>query len=34
VMYIFYPNDAHRPSIKVDGYETIKKVVIKVRYAE
>ena len=32
-MYIFYPNDAHRPSIDVDG-KPIKKIVIKVRYTE
>ena len=34
VMYIFFPNDAHRPSIKVDGYDVVKKVVIKVRYTK
>ncbi len=34
VMYIFFPNDAHRPSIKVDGFDTVKKVVIKVRYSK
>jgi len=33
VMYIFFPNDAHRPSINVDG-KSIKKVVVKVRYIE
>lgn len=33
VMYIFFPNDAHRPSIDVDG-KPIKKVVVKVRYTE
>lgn len=31
VMYVFYPNDAHRPSIKVDE-NAIKKVVVKIRY--
>jgi len=34
VMYIFYPNDAHRPSIKVERDQPIKKVVIKVRYTK
>jgi biofilm protein TabA len=33
-MYIFFPGDVHRPTIKVDGYDTVKKVVIKVRYTE
>lgn len=33
-MYIFFPNDAHRPSIKVDGYDIVKKVVVKVRYTK
>ncbi|MEJ6979815.1 YhcH/YjgK/YiaL family protein [Pedobacter sp. P351] len=33
-MYIFFPTDVHRPSIKVDGYDVVKKVVIKVRYTE
>lgn len=31
-MYIFFPTDVHRPSIKVDKYDVVKKVVIKVRY--
>jgi biofilm protein TabA len=29
--FIFFPNDGHRPDIKVDGYETDKKIVIKVK---
>jgi YhcH/YjgK/YiaL family protein len=29
---LFFPGDAHRPSIKVDGYDTVKKLVIKIRY--
>jgi YhcH/YjgK/YiaL family protein len=33
-MYIFFPSDLHRPSIKVDGYDVVKKVVIKVRYTK
>lgn len=29
--FIFTPEDAHRPGIKVDGFDSVKKVVIKVR---
>jgi len=29
--FIFSPQEMHRPAIKVDGYDTIKKIVIKVR---
>lgn len=29
--FIFTPKEIHRPAIKVDGYDTIKKIVIKVR---
>ncbi len=29
--FIFSPNEVHRPAFKVDGYDTIKKIVIKVR---
>ncbi len=29
--FIFTPADIHRPGIKVDGYDTVKKVVVKVR---
>jgi YhcH/YjgK/YiaL family protein len=29
--FIFSPKDAHRPAFKVAGYDTIKKIVIKVR---
>jgi len=32
-LYIFFPNDAHRPSIRVEGHDIVKKVVVKVRYA-
>lgn len=31
--FLFFPQDAHRPSILVDGYNTVKKVVIKVKAA-
>jgi YhcH/YjgK/YiaL family protein len=29
--FIFTPEDAHRPGIKVEGFDTVKKVVVKVR---
>ncbi len=29
--FIFTPEDAHRPGIKAEGSDTIKKVVVKVR---
>jgi YhcH/YjgK/YiaL family protein len=29
--FIFTPEDAHRPGIQVAGYESVKKVVVKVR---
>jgi biofilm protein TabA len=29
--FLFFPTDAHRPGIKVDGYDKIKKLVIKIR---
>ena len=29
--FIFSPKEIHRPAFKVDGYDTIKKIVIKVR---
>jgi YhcH/YjgK/YiaL family protein len=32
VFFLFFPGDAHRPNIKVDGYDTVKKMVIKIRY--
>lgn len=31
--YLFFPQDPHRPSIKVDGYPVVKKVVLKIRVA-
>jgi YhcH/YjgK/YiaL family protein len=32
--FIFFPSDAHRPNITPGGNKVVKKVVIKVRYAE
>jgi YhcH/YjgK/YiaL family protein len=32
--FLFFPTDVHRPDIKVDGYDTLKKLVIKIRYKE
>jgi biofilm protein TabA len=32
--FLFFPQDAHRPDIKVDGFDTLKKLVIKIRYKE
>lgn len=31
--FLFFPSDAHRPNIKVKGYDTVRKVVIKIKYA-
>lgn len=31
--FLFFPTDVHRPNIKVEGFDTAKKLVIKVRYA-
>ncbi len=30
--FLFFPGDAHRPSIKADGYDKDKKIVIKIKY--
>lgn len=30
--YLFFPNDAHRPNILVEGYSMVKKIVIKIKY--
>lgn len=30
--FLFFPGDVHRPNIKVDGYDSVKKLVIKIRY--
>ncbi|MEO6521251.1 MAG: YhcH/YjgK/YiaL family protein [Mucilaginibacter sp.] len=32
--YLFFPADAHRPNIKVDGADHDKKIVLKIRYVE
>ncbi len=32
--FLFFPGDAHRPNIKVDGYDVVKKLVIKIRVVE
>lgn len=32
--FLFFPGDAHRPNIKVAGYEVVKKIVIKIKYVE
>ncbi|WP_295713427.1 YhcH/YjgK/YiaL family protein [Mucilaginibacter sp.] len=29
--FLFFPGDAHRPNVKVNGYDTVKKLVIKIR---
>lgn len=31
--FLFFPNDAHRPTIKADGYDIVKKIVIKIQVA-
>jgi len=31
--FLFFPSDVHRPNIKVPGYDTVKKLVIKIRVA-
>jgi len=31
--FLFFPNNAHRPTIKVDGYDVVKKIVIKIQTA-
>lgn len=32
--FIFFPHDGHRPDIKAKGYETDKKIVVKVRIVQ
>lgn len=32
--FLFFPQDAHRPDIKVDGADSLRKVVIKIKYKE
>jgi YhcH/YjgK/YiaL family protein len=31
--FLFFPQDVHRPNIKVKGYDLVKKLVIKIRMA-
>ena len=32
--FLFFPNDAHRSTIHVDGYDVVKKIVIKIQTAK
>lgn len=32
--FLFFPSDAHRPSIKIEGCDSDKKIVIKIKVAE
>lgn len=32
--YLFFPGDVHRPNVKVPGFDIVKKIVIKIRYAD
>ena len=32
--FLFFPADVHRPNIKVDGYNSVKKLVIKIAYVQ
>jgi biofilm protein TabA len=34
VFFLFFPSDAHRPNIHVDGYDVVKKVVIKIKVVD
>ncbi|WCT11151.1 YhcH/YjgK/YiaL family protein [Mucilaginibacter jinjuensis] len=31
--FLFFPNDVHKPNMKVDGYDVVKKLVIKIHMA-
>jgi biofilm protein TabA len=33
-LFIFFPQNSHRPGIHVDGFDTVKKLVIKIRVAD
>jgi biofilm protein TabA len=33
-LLIFFPDNSHRPGIHVDGYDTVKKLVIKIKVAD
>ncbi len=32
--FLFFPGDAHRPNIKVDGFDLVKKLVIKIKVVD
>jgi biofilm protein TabA len=32
--FLFFPDDVHRPNIKLDGYDVVKKLVIKIKVAD
>jgi beta-galactosidase beta subunit len=32
--FLFFPTDAHRPGIKVEGNDVVKKLVIKIHLAK
>jgi YhcH/YjgK/YiaL family protein len=32
--FLFFPGDVHRPDIKVKGFDTLKKLVVKIRYEQ
>jgi len=32
--FLFFPDDVHRPDIRVKGYDTLKKLVIKIRHKQ
>lgn len=32
--YLFFPSEAHRPNLHVDGFDIVKKLVIKIKYVE
>ncbi|HEY8931243.1 MAG TPA: YhcH/YjgK/YiaL family protein [Mucilaginibacter sp.] len=34
IFFLFFPSDAHRPGIKVAGYDVVKKVVLKIKVLE
>jgi biofilm protein TabA len=31
IFFLFFPSDAHRPNIKVEGFDVVKKIVLKIR---
>ena len=34
VYYLFFPQDVHRPGLRIDGAEKVKKLVLKIAYFE